>query len=77
MPSVTARNHSFDVLVTPEDGQFSALCLTADIASCGRTEAEALTMITEAIELYVADLTDHEIATLPPSGCQPATLRRG
>ncbi|MEI6446711.1 MAG: type II toxin-antitoxin system HicB family antitoxin [Actinomycetes bacterium] len=77
MPAVTARDLKFDVILVPEDEGFSAICLTADIASCGSTEEEALRMVTEAIELYIEGLSDSEIAALPTATHHRVTLRRG
>ena len=77
MATITARNHQFDVVITKESDQFSAVCLTASIASCGRTKQEALRMVSEAIELYIEDLTDAEIAELPKVSLEQVTLPRG
>lgn len=77
MATISARNHQFEVVVTKESDQFSAVCLTASIASCGRTEEEALRMVSEAIELYIEDLTDAEISELPKVSLEHVALPRG
>jgi len=41
------------VLIEKEDRLYSALCLELDVASQGRTPAEAKKNIVEAIELYL------------------------
>ena len=40
-------------IVKPEEGQYSALCLELDVASCGDTEEEAIASLRDAIETYV------------------------
>ncbi|MGH3825920.1 MAG: type II toxin-antitoxin system HicB family antitoxin [Pseudonocardiaceae bacterium] len=46
---------SVPVVVSREDDRFVAQCLEVDISSFGDTQAEALVMVTEALELWFED----------------------
>jgi predicted RNase H-like HicB family nuclease len=55
-------------LVKAVDGEWSALCLELDIASCGKSEEEAVESLKGLIELYVTDCVE--------AGDLPVPLRR-
>ncbi len=52
---------SVTVVVSREDDRFVAQCLEVDVSSFGDTQAEALAMVTEALELWFEDtpVPDH------------------
>ncbi len=52
---------SVTVVVSGEDDRFVAQCLEVDVSSFGDTQAEALAMVTEALELWFEDtpVPDH------------------
>ena len=54
----TEKSFKMDVtfLVKPEAGQYSALCLELDIASCGKTEQEAIESLKGLAEDYAMHL---------------------
>jgi len=47
-----AKRYTIKYEVYPEDGMFIARCAELDIVSDGETDAEAVTNLREAIELY-------------------------
>jgi predicted RNase H-like HicB family nuclease len=49
---VSLRNLSLTVVITREDDRYVAQCLEVDVSSFGDTQAEAIAMITEALELW-------------------------
>ena len=46
------KNQTFTASIWQEDNWIIAQCLEVDIASQGKSEAEALANLTEALELY-------------------------
>lgn len=52
------RYTSVTSTVQREDDQFVALCEELDISSCGRTEAEAIENVKEALVLYLNALEE-------------------
>jgi predicted RNase H-like HicB family nuclease len=63
-------NKVFSVIVTEEDGLFTAVNPDTDVASQGKTIDEALANIHEALELYL-----EEVSTTGAEALQPhATL---
>lgn len=61
---------SVTVVVSREDDRFVAQCLEVDVSSFGDTQAEALAMVTEALELWFED-------TPVPATVKAKTCRRG
>ena len=49
---MSLRNLSLTVVITREDDRYVAQCLEVDVSSFGDTQAEAIAMITEALELW-------------------------
>ncbi len=48
---------SFTCLVKKDGNQFASLCIELDVASCGRTQKEAIQGIKNAIETYIDYMT--------------------
>jgi predicted RNase H-like HicB family nuclease len=61
---------TFTCLVKKEGKQYASLCIELDIASCGRTKAEAVEGVKNAIEAYieymVSENRGHEISRPVP-----------
>ncbi len=55
----------FTVLIKQEAGEFTALCLDYDIASCGPTEDEAFHSLLELVKMYVADCLSEREFPIP------------
>jgi hypothetical protein len=55
---------SFTASVWREDGWCVAQCLDVDVASQGRTEAEALSNLADALELYFSPPNPGTLPTL-------------
>ena len=48
---------SFTCLVKKDGNQYASLCIELDVASCGRTQKEAIQGIKNAIETYIDYMT--------------------
>ena len=55
-------NQTFTALIQREDDMFVSLCTELDIASQGTSIAEARENLKEAIELFLEEASDTEIA---------------
>lgn len=70
------QEQSFTILLREaEEGGFTAMCV--DLPGCiseGDTEEEALAMIQDAIQGYLASLEKHGEA-IPPDFCSPAPCK--
>lgn len=55
------KSLEFKSVVYQEGKFFVAQCLNVDVSSFGKSEKEALSNLTEAVELYLEDIT-------PPKG---------
>ncbi len=53
---MSSRSLSVTVVVTRDDDRFVAQCVEVDVSSFGDTPEEALTMVTEALELWFEDV---------------------
>ena len=49
---------TYTCFVKKESGQYASLCVELDVASCGKTEQEAINGLRDAIETYVNFMTD-------------------
>ncbi|MBB4931763.1 putative RNase H-like HicB family nuclease [Lipingzhangella halophila] len=49
------QTRTLTVAITREDDRYVAQCLEADVSSFGDTRGEAITMVTEALELWFED----------------------
>jgi predicted RNase H-like HicB family nuclease len=61
---------TFTCLVKKEGKQYASLCIELDVASCGRTKAEAVEGVKNAIEAYieymVSENRGHELSRPVP-----------
>ncbi|MGW0465329.1 type II toxin-antitoxin system HicB family antitoxin [Streptomyces sp. NPDC003027] len=55
---------TFHILYTPDEGGYNALEPVTGTTSWGKDLAEAKTMIAEALELYLAELSPEEAAEI-------------
>jgi len=64
------RMQSFTCLVKKEGNQYASLCIELDVASCGRTQTEAIEGLKNAIEAYIeymmSENRQHEISRPVP-----------
>ena len=47
-------------LIKKEGNQYASLCIELDVASCGKTKAEALEGLRNAIETYIEYMMDEK-----------------
>ncbi len=47
-------------LIKKEGNQYASLCIELDVASCGKTKAEALEGLRSAIETYIEYMVDEK-----------------
>jgi predicted RNase H-like HicB family nuclease len=64
------RMQSFTCLVKKEGNQYASLCIELDVASCRRTQTEAIEGLKNAIEAYIeymmSENRQHEISRPVP-----------
>ncbi|MGA4540743.1 type II toxin-antitoxin system HicB family antitoxin [Uniformispora flossi] len=68
---MTERKLDLSLVLTFENPWWVARCLEVEVASQGRTEAEAVAMVRESLELYFDD-----DAAAPPIPLEDAHLER-
>ncbi len=57
--------HTFTAAVHQEEDWYVAQCLEVDVASQGLTIPEALNNLAEAVELYLAEVSEPHVAATP------------
>ena len=55
----------YNAVITEEDGQYVAINPEYDVASQGATVEAALANLQEALELYLEELREQKVATVP------------
>ena len=62
-------------LVKPVEGEFEALCLELDIASCAHTQAEVVESLLGLVQLYVTDCVEAGEVPIPRRPVPQEALR--